>query len=189
MLTALDVANFFIDLANQNPQNEEGVTNLRVNKLVYFAQVLSLVRHNKPLFTEEIEAWKYGPVIPTVYYQFKQYGDQRIKDTCGPYSADNLSDDELELLLDVVRNYDQYSSWKLAELTHTEGGPWESVYKPHAPNGLITQDSLKEYYSDLDSKLDTFKLTYNPDTDVIGYRNNAGYLVLPKEYNDDTYTA
>ena len=68
MLKAIDVANFFVDLANSDP--DDCMTNLRVNKLLYFAQAWSVVRRNKPLFEEDMQAWKYGPVVPEVYTAF-----------------------------------------------------------------------------------------------------------------------
>ena len=63
MLKAIDVANFFVDLANSDP--DDCMTNLRVNKLLYFAQAWSVVRRNKPLFEEDMQAWKYGCLLYT----------------------------------------------------------------------------------------------------------------------------
>ena len=76
MLKAIDVANFFVDLANSDP--DDCMTNLRVNKLLYFAQAWSVVRRNKPLFEEDMQAWKYGPVVPEVYTAFSACGRERI---------------------------------------------------------------------------------------------------------------
>ena len=54
---------------------EQPITNLSLNKLVYLAQVESLQRRGqKPLFSDEIEAWQYGPVEPAVYHLFKHFG-------------------------------------------------------------------------------------------------------------------
>lgn len=65
-MRALDVANYFI--ANYGGGTE--MTNLKLNKLVYFAQAVSLKQYGVPLFSDEIQAWSYGPVEPEVYHAF-----------------------------------------------------------------------------------------------------------------------
>ena len=68
MATALDVANFFIDSAKDT---EDPMTNMRVNKYVYFAQGYALAKLGRPLFKDEIQAWEHGPVVPALYQLFK----------------------------------------------------------------------------------------------------------------------
>lgn len=78
-MNALDAANFFVELANAE---EDGrMTNLKLNRLVYFAQAWSLEKFSRPLFEEEAEAWQYGPVIPSVYRAFRPCGRNRISAT------------------------------------------------------------------------------------------------------------
>lgn len=181
MLKALDVANFFVELANGTA--EECMTNLRINKFLYYAQAWSLVRFNKPLFEEEIQAWDYGPVVPSVYHTFKPCGYDRIKDIATDYSLEKFSPEQIELLLDVARYYGQYSSNKLIDMTHEKGGPWEEVYKIGVPCITISKERMKNYFSK--KELTSFTFTYNPETDVVGYRDTDGVLVLPKEYDDE----
>lgn len=181
MLKALDVANFFVDLANNTV--DECMTNLRINKLLYFAQAWSLVRFNKPLFEEDIQAWDYGPVIPSVYHTFKPCGSDRIKDIATDYPLEAFLPEQIELLLDVARHYGQYSSPKLIDMTHEKGSPWQEVYEEGVPYITISKESMKNYFSK--KELNSFTFTYNPETDVIGYRDADGFLVLPKEYDDD----
>ena len=64
MATVFDIANFFVDLANKT--DDDYITNLKLNKLLYFAQGVSLARTDKTLFEESIEAWKLGTVIPII---------------------------------------------------------------------------------------------------------------------------
>ena len=85
-MKAIDVANFFIDLYNSVPEGQ--VTNLSLNKLLYFAQGHSLAENGKPLFDEPIEAWQYGPVVPSVYHTFKKHRRSRIPSTYGNYTSD-----------------------------------------------------------------------------------------------------
>ena len=67
----LSVANFFID-----QENNKDVDNIKVNKLVYVSLGFSLGMEDFVLFDEDVEAWKFGPVIPSVYHHFKKYKDQ-----------------------------------------------------------------------------------------------------------------
>ena len=181
MAKAIDVANFFVDLANSDP--DDSITNLRVNKLLYFAQAWSLVRRNVPLFDEEIQAWKYGPVVPSVYQTFKPCGRERISAVSGEYSDSVFSEDEFELLLDVAREYSRYTSPALVSMTHKPGSPWSAAYSPLA-NIEITRNSIKEYYQKQDV-LKTFDFPESSEDDFIGYRDSSdGMLVLPKEYDD-----
>ena len=73
MLTCFDVAKYFLALAN-DVESGEGISNLKMQKLVYYAQGLYLAKYNKALFKEKIKAWQHGPVIPKLYYKFKKYG-------------------------------------------------------------------------------------------------------------------
>lgn len=180
MLRAIDIANFFIDLSAS--MEEELMTNLKVNKLVYFAQAWSLVRLGRKLFDEDILAWPYGPVVKSVYDTFKPCGKNNIEHVYGDYTADKFTSEELNLLMDVALQYGQYTATTLVNITHKKGSPWEQVYKAHE-NNVISISSIKEYFSALKA-LPTFVPTISDD-DLIGYRDKDGYLVLPKEWDDD----
>ena len=144
MVKAIDVANFFIDLMKN--EDEKGMTNLRIQKLLYFAQVHSLARFGRPLFSEDIEAWKHGPVIREVYFAFPTKG-KRITDVSEDYSPDVFSDEEIALLQDVEQKYRQYSTWDLSEITHRDG-PWKETQS----DSVISNESLKEYASQIDAE-------------------------------------
>jgi len=76
MYTALDIAKYFITLAN--PETEDFITNLKLQKLLYYAQGFHLALFGKPLFRESLEAWQYGPVVPEIYRIYKQYGSSPL---------------------------------------------------------------------------------------------------------------
>lgn len=74
LMNVMDVADFFISTANEgDPEEDDGITNMKLNKLLFFAQAASLQRFGKPLFDTPLEAWKYGPVVKDVYRTFKGY--------------------------------------------------------------------------------------------------------------------
>lgn len=179
MALARDVANFFIDLANRN--NDEDMTNLRLNKLMYFAQGWSLALLGKPLFNDPIEAWKYGPVVPEIYHKYKIYGNRPITQIDSDYSFSNIAEDEADLLLDVAREYSVYSSPTLVHMSHMQDGPWDRSY--NIMEGMvISQREMKEHF-ELLPKLATFS-DNTPDI-VEARRDPSGILILPKELDDD----
>lgn len=178
MLNAIDVANFFIYLM---PNEENELTNLKLNKLLFYAQGYCLQRFAKPLFSDEIQAWQYGPVISSVYHNYKDYGRMPVTDLPHDFDTNKFSEDEKELLVDVAREYGQYTGEALKNKTHKEGSPWHQVYDPYKRNIKITNDLIQEYFDKLpDIKLTEFEI---PEDDIIGYRDENGILVLPEEYD------
>ncbi len=179
MARAIDVANFFIDMADACP--DEAMTNLRVNKLVYYAQAWSLVFLGRPLFDEIIEAWEHGPVIPSVYSAFKQYGRDNIKQLYGNYSDDFFTQEEMDLLMDVSVEYMDCSASKLWTMTHENGEPWSCVYDPSVRNIPIPNNLIKKHFSSKKPiyRFEPSKLTISSD----GWHDEDGCLVLPKEYD------
>jgi uncharacterized phage-associated protein len=101
MATALDVAQYFIAVAPE----EEGITHLKLEKLVAYAQAMSLAMLDRPLFTEEIEAWDQGPVIPSVYDEFKGNGKSPIPAKLSEQNARENFDDEQKFILEAVNAY------------------------------------------------------------------------------------
>lgn len=177
MLKAVDIANFFVDIANS--MDEETITNMKVNKLVYFAQAWSLVELKQPLFKEQILAWPHGPVVQSVYDAFKPCGSNNIESVCCDYNQDIFTVEQLELLTDVALAYGKYTAGTLRKISHKKGSPWERAYEEHKRN-VISEDSIREYFAKL-PKLPKCALKEN----CIGYRDADGYLVLPKEWDDD----
>lgn len=177
MYKAVDIANFFIDLANSD---EEGyITNMKVNKLVYFAQGWSLVRYGRKLFDENIEAWTHGPVIPSVYHAFKAYGKHNITAVHGKYDVDMFTADDLDLLADVALAYAKYDASELRRMTHEPQSPWNQVYAERQ-NNVISDDSI---VADLKTK-DIIPKYNQSNVEYVGYRNQEGHLVLPKEWDE-----
>jgi uncharacterized phage-associated protein len=113
--TASDIANYFLYKAQED--NQELLSNLKLQKLVYYAQGLSLVVFDRPLFEENIEAWTYGPVIPFLYHKYKEYGSRGI---CVDDDFDpSIIDDETKDFLDEVYSvFGQFSAVRLMDIAH-----------------------------------------------------------------------
>lgn len=141
-LTCFDVADYFLSLADE----DEGdyITNLKLQKLLYYAQGLHLACYDAPLFDEHIEAWAHGPVIPQVYSKYRdlEYGPiPRPQDL----DFDKFNEETREFLDEVYRIFGQYSAWKLREMTHEEQ-PWHEAYR-RGTNTIVSHESLKDYFS------------------------------------------
>lgn len=122
MATALDVAQFFIACGADSQEGD--VSNLKLQKLIYYAQGFHLAIFDTPLFDEEIEAWTHGPVIPSVYHAYKQHVKAPITVTAPEYDVSKqFSDTQRDLLNEIYDVFGQFSAWKLRNMTHDEP-PW-----------------------------------------------------------------
>ncbi|NER49254.1 MAG: SocA family protein [Symploca sp. SIO1A3] len=123
MYSALDIAKYFITLAS--PEQEDFITNLKLQKLLYYAQGFYLAMFDKPLFTEKIEAWQYGPVVPDIYHHYKQYKLAFIPQP-EDFNPEQYDQETQDLLNEVYEVYGQYTAPALMHLTHQEL-PWKKT--------------------------------------------------------------
>lgn len=144
-LTCFDVADYFLSLSEEDAG--DSISNLKLQKLVYYAQGFHLAFYDRPLFPERIEAWEHGPVVPELYYKYREYGAERIP---MPEDVDfgKYAPETRELLEEVNRMFGQYSAWKLRNMTHEEP-PWADAHAKRIPNALISHGAMKEYFSTL----------------------------------------
>lgn len=146
---AMTVAKWFVDRANNEFVDEgvtEGLTNLKLQKLLYFAQAASLSLKGEPLFNEKIVAWKFGPVVLDVYHALKTNGNNAIPSI---EASGELSPDAKALLEDVWNIYGKFAAHELVNITHSHL-PWKQVYFSNPEgnsNPEITKEVIKEYYA------------------------------------------
>lgn len=140
MLTCYDIAKYF--LSKSDDEIEERISNLKLQKLVYYAQGFHLAMYGKPLFDEKIEAWAHGPVVSDLYHKYKEYGANGIPRP-KKINLKKFDKKTIELLDEVYNVYGQYSAWRLREMTHEET-PWKKAHS--SINKTISHKSLKEYF-------------------------------------------
>lgn len=145
---AEDVANYLIFLASQKNQEKEreGITHLKLQKILYFAQVYYLVNFGRPIFSEKIEAWELGPVIPEVYRKFRRYGNKPIV-VIEDKSA--LAEEDKEILERVWNTFGGYSASRLVNIVHAHT-PWKKAFV--SKNKIISCKALGDYYGSLLNK-------------------------------------
>ncbi len=139
MATVHDVAKLFLSLSTRN---EDAISNLKLQKLVYYAQGFHLALFNgQPLFNEKIEAWTHGPVVPELYHEYKKFGKGPIDGI--EFDLDGkLSNDQIELIQEIYDIFGQFSAWKLRDMTHEES-PWLSH---ESDAGEIYISEMYEYF-------------------------------------------
>lgn len=130
MTTVKDVANFFIDAAHKC--ESEPMTNLRLQKLLYFAQAWCIVRNGHPLFNESIKAWNYGHVVPSIYQKYRICGSNPIASADDDFDYAIFSEDELSVIIDVFVEYGKYTTSQLVIMTHKPGGAWSRTVRSEA---------------------------------------------------------
>lgn len=149
MHNATSIANFFI-----RKGIEEGklVDQMKVQKLVYFAHGWYLAITNQPLINEAVEAWRFGPVIPSLYHSLKHSGNQAITTTINEKElATDDTDLELRAYLSAIWNlYSPFTGIQLSNMTHEEETPWAKIAKEF--NNQIPADkdigneAIKQYF-------------------------------------------
>jgi len=142
-IKALDIAKYLIELAAKIDEND--LTNLKLQKLLYFAQGKYLANKNTPLFGDQIEAWDFGPVVKNVYDTFKTCGAFPITTFDVKFDAQELPSDVKTFLDQIWEDYGKYSANYLVSLTHKSNTPW---YKSYNSNGdkVISTDSMLAFF-------------------------------------------
>ncbi len=101
------------------------LTNLKLQKLLYYAQGIFLVEHNRLLFEEPLQAWVRGPVV---YEVWKAYNHHKWEPISDPIDKPRLSDEVLSSLNTLIERYWEFSAYKLERMTHEES-PWLNARK------------------------------------------------------------
>lgn len=139
--SVIDIANKVI--ANTDISHGETISNLKLQKMLYYLQGFFIAAFDKKLFDEPIEAWQYGPVVRDAYFYFKESGHGAIS-LKGDEKMIDLPQNENELFQEVMEEYGQFSAIKLMNMTHEEL-PWKKTFNEN-PQGEITYELLKEYF-------------------------------------------
>lgn len=146
------VADFFISLSNITGNL---ISNLKLQKLVYYSDAWHLANHGEPLIQEDFQAWVHGPVIPALYGEYKHFSWQPIDrpdlNEQAYASIREKFDPKTLLLMDAVTDsYFGLSAFELEKMTHSEL-PWRAARSGLADDepsyNIISKESMREYYS------------------------------------------
>ena len=149
MYSSKAIANFFLDKAKNAG---EPLTQMKLHKLIYYAHGWFLGLTNEPLIDEELEAWQYGPFVPSLRGEFRDSGANPI--TRPAVDFDLFTEDiivptvkpddskSISILDQVWKVYGGMTAAKLSSMTHEQGSPWSQVWKDGyrgigIPNSMI----------------------------------------------------
>lgn len=146
------VANFFL-------AKKSGITQMQLQKILYYAHGWHLGFQGEPLLDEMVEAWMYGPVVPSIYHEFKDLGARKINRLATEFNiltydfdvVPEISQEDQfvnHLLLRVWEVYGKYSAAHLSQMTHAKNSPW-SITRRKYPNikGVdIPNELIQEHF-------------------------------------------
>lgn len=139
MYRAVDLANYIVDkcIKDNTP-----ITNLQLQRILYFVQK-DFLKRGSPAFSDYIEAWGFGPVVPNVYFCFCGFGAMPIlfipRDT-----VPNLSTDK-NIIDNIVESKRSLTPWEIAKETRKITGAWSKVYdNGKGSQRIIPVDLIKE---------------------------------------------
>ena len=138
------------------------LTPLQVNKLVYIAHGFTLAMHDAKLVHESVEAWRYGPVFPTLYYALRRFGGDNIPHLAycntslsGTGIGQRLSflegilDSQAKIVDMVMDTYGKLSGNSLITITHEEGTPWRKYYRKNRRGIKIPTEEIRTHYQEI----------------------------------------
>lgn len=144
MLKANDVAKFMLSLEDQ--EAGDTISNLKLQKLLYYAQGFHLALFDKPLFEERVLAWTHGPVVREVWESYREHGSAGIP-IPSDVNFDLFDGTTADFLKEIHRYFGQFSAWKLRNMTHEES-PWVNTERndeiPHAAMKTFFETQVKQ---------------------------------------------
>lgn len=141
MYKAIDIASYVINWCNDNNYT---ITNLKLQKLLYFLQGEIYRYTGERLIDDDFYAWQLGPVVPNVYYSYAMYSSL-------PLPSQNISIDIPEnyenIIINILNKYARKSTWDLVDLSHGQD-PWKYNYQIFGDKSLIPYKSIKDYFKE-----------------------------------------
>lgn len=137
-------------LVVESRERGELLTNLKLQKLLYYAQAWFLALHDEPLFQEDFQAWVHGPVLPSQYQRFKHNQWRPIMDdVMPPTEIEPRIEAHLDEILDV---FGSEPATALEIMTHRER-PWLEARGGIAPdepsNAVVRKETMQDFYRSL----------------------------------------
>ncbi len=148
MYRAISVAHYIVEYCNRIGK---GISNLKLQKILYFVQAEFLVStpDHSPCFKDTIEAWDFGPVVPSVYRQYKIYGSAVIPNNPNDEFLEyyeKIKPEHQKMIESIVNDAANLTAYDLVQITHNQA-PWKTAYKK-GWNKEISNDSLLNYFKE-----------------------------------------
>lgn len=151
MHSSLQIANEIIRRGAQaNPPRY--FTPMQILKLVYLCHGWMLGLYRRPLIRDNVEAWKYGPVIPNLYHQLKAYRDNPVTapiPTWNGMNTEPLDAYESAIIEQTLSGYGQLNGLQLSQITHAPNTPWSMTFRPDQLGLVISDEIISNHYQNL----------------------------------------
>lgn len=144
-LKSLSAAQYILDRARMS--GDPALTPMQLIKLVYIAHGYMLGVYGRPLLNESVEAWQYGPVIPSVYHSVKEYKSSPVSYVPGAYQGYQFDPQERQILDYVAQVYGRHNGVILSSATHQPGTPWHQTWSMFGKNAIVSNDLIEAYYT------------------------------------------
>jgi uncharacterized phage-associated protein len=153
-----ELANWILDYGDKQGA---GITNMALNKLLFFAYEHALINYSRKLTNAKIEAWDHGPVFREVYRSFKSFGDSPIISRAEKYNSATdrlevavaaISDADAIIIEEAVRSLVKLPAYILREISHADGGPWAATWHHKAKTNPGMEISDKIIYRTYESR-------------------------------------
>lgn len=142
--SAFEVARWFIERA---ASSDAELSNLKLQKLLYYAQGRYLVTTGRPLFREPVEAWDHGPVVSDVYHACKGNGGASVAIDVTEWPQSVVDQESKRILEAVWANEGKLDAWKLRAMTHSEP-PWKLHFEAGKRHAVIPNDAIQKFFSE-----------------------------------------
>lgn len=140
------------EILRANKERGHTTTPLQLIKLLYIAHGFSLGVLGDALFSEPVQAWKFGPVVKSVYHKAKHFGRNPIEGDLPMFfaiGAREIDKNTKELIGAVAEQWGHLSGTALSNWTHLPGSPWHQVYRDDVPDLVIPNELIQRYFSEL----------------------------------------
>lgn len=129
----------------------DNISPMKLIKLAYIAHGINLAILDQPLFADKVVAWKYGPVITSIYDAVRQYRNRPVEYDLFDYTDDRMDSGNLKSIEYAMDIYGELTASQLSTITHEEGSPW---YQTHSWltdifGGTISNDTIRTHYKQI----------------------------------------
>ena len=160
-LDVLAVCNYIVGLDHKQHRFSPKLSNMALQKLLYFAEGQSLAESGRSLFDARIEAWDYGPVVPDAYHAFKDYGADVIDEPASTLVRDEnyswrwvtpeiprtrSTQQQRDLLERIWQKLGRLSGVELMRASHQAHSPWTEIYGTQPRSAEIPRPLMKSYF-------------------------------------------
>ena len=137
LIKATDLAKYIINTSYR------GLSNLELQKTMYFVELDYYKQTGKHLVDDDFKAWQYGPVVPSVYEEYRSYGSRYIEEADMPDES-KMSQVNTSIIEETVDRCSDRKSWELVKESHRSDGAWQKTLDDGGYGDTIQQEFIAE---------------------------------------------